>query len=160
MYGRVYLPMFLLRVGLFTLIKIHSFIAQAKSFSSLVTCGNCPVWWNGDHIYLRCLKVFFEPFTKCSRLILLCIHHNSPVCCICTNILSHFLYLVLILRCYQKVPDCFVCLEICLDAIPTTNGLNTFVQTLYVRYNYVSLDFIGWFCVVGDVDVIAGLVLL
>ena len=63
---------------------------------------------------------------------------------------------------------CSVTLEISLDVIHTTNVLNTFTETLHIKYNNIPLCFIGWFYVViGDGDfevvvlvVIAWLVLL
>ena len=56
MCGRLYLPIFLLRVGLFTLIKMDSLVFLTKvcpslpkmlKLSNVVWCG---LRWTGDHI--------------------------------------------------------------------------------------------------------------
>ena len=113
MWGKLCLTMFLLRVGLFTLTKMDSFIVPAKSCPSLATMLNLSSvveWW--PHIG--------EGASRCSLNLSPNVLADSPMYSPSKssllhlyNILSQFLfYLVLILRCYKKVLEHSVPLNI------------------------------------------------
>ena len=92
---RWYLPVFLLRDGLLTLMCSTSFIALLRFWSSLPLC------WKG-----RCLLMFFESLSKCSwefsNIFLITIH---PITLVSVNDSTLLLDRVLIFWSHQEVLD-------------------------------------------------------
>ena len=118
MGGRLYLPIFLLRVGLFTLINMDYLIALTKPFLPCLLWWCFPGWWVissalVDMYGRRCLKMFFKSFPN--------VVANSPIysslqshsCATVPINNSTFLFHdVFIFRWHQEVLKCSVSFEV------------------------------------------------
>ena len=102
MWGRWYLPMFLFRDALLTLMYTASLISLMK-FSSVVIW---PVVLKWSYIGERGLQVFFEPLSKCSwRLSYVFLITFHPVTFESVYDSTFLCYMIFVFVCHQEVFD-------------------------------------------------------
>ena len=146
MCGRWYLPTFLFRDGLLTLINRASFIALVEVLilpsynvdifnTYTMTSDVKMVKYGGGG-----LLVFFEPLTKGSRglsyIFIFTLHPSIFITVDDPTLLHHG---VLIFRAHQEVLDGSPSLEVYLHTIVTAFVLDTFTQPLIVWNSYIGL---------------------
>ena len=146
MHGRLYFPMFLLRVGFCTPKKVDSLMILPKILpipahnADIVHCGDMVCGWLMAMYWWRCLQMLPEAFTKGFSWPPLSTLYHIPVYCTYTNILFHsLLHFVLTHQCYEDVLGCSIALEISLYTILAADTFNALMQSLCLRYDSASL---------------------
>ena len=149
MWGRWYLPMFLLRDGLLTLMYNASFITLLRFWSSIPTMQKFSmvkmvIYWGG------CLQVFFEPLSKCPWGLFLVTFH--PVIFVSMYDSTFLLDGILMLGSHQEVLYGIAFFKVDLHSMFTACFLyaltNSFLmnlsraikEALYIRVNNPSLN--------------------
>ena len=137
---RLNLPMFLLKVGLLTLVYIDSFINLVRPWSSLPMMlklsevALCPV----QRLCTWLLEMFLVPFPRVLE-VSLCILHHNPLQCIGNCKWHTFpVFGVLVLWSDKQLFDCSTPFEKYLDSILVADVLETLPQSLEIRYHYVA----------------------
>ena len=150
LWGSWYLPVFLFRDGLLTLMYIASFISLMRLWSSLpviLKLSSAVVWpvmllwsWIGEGA-LRC-SLNLSPNVLADSPIY--IPHHIATCHTCTCIWCHsFCYGIFIFRCHQEVFDCFAPSKVDLYAMLLTYVFEVYTEASCVCYCYVISSDIG-----------------
>ena len=155
-WGRWYLPMFLFRDGILTLMNIDSFISLERfcsfpaHYAKVIKCGSmtCDVTvvmnWQGG------FQMFFKPLSKWSSyLSYVLLITFQPVTFESVDYATLFCYVVFILKCHQFIFYGLSTHEMYLYAISLTYVLEALTQAFIVRYcNITSIDGFGVFVTV------------
>ena len=155
-WGRLCLPMFLFRQGLWTLMYVDSLTVLTKPCSSLAYMLKLSimirwpvvVWW-------LCIG---EVAFSCSFYLSLNVLSDFSMYFSSHSTLSHLyqcaLYVLFVLWWCNYVLDCSIAPEMHADTILTTYTFDVFTEALYICYDYVSLVcgvLVVVLCVVGFV---------
>ena len=149
-WGRLYLPIFLLMVGLFTIIRtellycfdsaLHLHVHYGEVVPGGGVASGGPVAMYG----WRCFEVFFIPFTKCSSWLSYALMITFQLLESASINGSTFLIKgVFILGWHKDVLYCSVSFEVGLDATFITNVLEAFPQAPHVWHDYVPFGFVA-----------------
>ena len=146
MWGRWYLPMFLFRDGLLTLIYRASLMALMRFCSSLPTMlkFSKETWWpvvvKWSKIGGGGLEMFFEPLSKCSwwftYIFIITLH---PVAFKSVDDSTCVFYRILICWSHQEAFDCSTSFEVDLHPMVCTSFLEAFTEPSLVWNNDVWL---------------------
>ena len=144
MWGRWYLPMFLFRDGLLTLMNIDYLINLERFCSSLPTMlklSSVVVWpvvllwsWIGEGSF-RCSLNLSKCSSSLSCVLLITF---QPVTFESIYFATLFCYVVFIFWCHPFIFYGFSTLEVYLDAISFANVLEALTKSFIVRYSYVT----------------------
>ena len=144
--GRLYFPIFLLRVGLFTLIYTDSLMVLAKLISSLpiILKFSIDVSWPlllwciniGDGAFRCSLNLSPKVSSWLSYVFFIAVNLPTTVAVNGTVLVGHY---VLILWWHQDVLQCLTSLEVYSYSMFPTNVLNTLTYALCVWYYHVAL---------------------
>ena len=144
MCGRWYLPTFLFRGGLLTLMYRAPFIALFRLFSSLPTMLNTYIM-TSDGMVVKYggggLLMFFKPFTKSSwelsNIFLITVHPTTFVTVVDPTLLHHRIFIP---RGHQEVFDGGTSSKVYLYTIVAALLLDRFTQPPIVRNSYVWFE--------------------
>ena len=127
-WGRLYLPMLLLRVGMLTLMYMNSLIVQAKPCPSLPTVLKLSMGMRW-----QCIK---KGALRCSLCLSPNVVADSPIY---SSQTCHTYCVRSVLWGYQYVLVCSVASEVFVDVILTTYAFGTLGEAFYMWNYYVSL---------------------